>query len=293
MSRLVKFLTQMFQCRINADELTEGQHVVTKTLKIEDGIVTVELMEYHGTVGLIMPNELSRKRIKNASQATKLGKVEVCQVLKIENANIDLSLKQVDPEEKGKTLEQYKKNRLAYSIAEKIAKASKTKAKVVYDALSAKIEKFGSLYDTLAYLKENREEIDEKSPIEVDTLSVIEKEFKPSSFKVRADIDVNCYRNNGCEIIRNALGEGAKMVEGIEINLFNTPTFSVTMNCINKEDGFNTLNKVLDVIKASIEKQGGDFHLINAPKVYGEKSKHNALVLKEKEEESSSSSSDE
>lgn len=270
----------MFDCTITAEKLVEGQFVVVKIIKIEDNIITVKLLEYTNVEGLIMPNEISRRRIRNITQVTKLGRIEICQILKIENEHVDLSLKQVDEEDKSSTLEKYKKNKLAYSIAEKIAKKLNKTTCDIYQIYNKEIQKYGSLYNFFGAIKENMHYINKNNIIEQVTEDIIYQEFKASIFKIRADIDIICPKNNGIEIIKKSLDKGFEFDTNIEICLLNTPTFSISKICNNKETGFQCINSVLDIIKNEIENNGGEFHLMVAPKIYGEKNKHNMLQYK-------------
>ena len=109
---------------------------------------------------------------------------------------------------------------------------------------------------------------------------IIYQEFKASVFKIRADIDITCPKSNGIEIIKKSLDKGIEFDKNIEICLLNTPTFSISKTCNNKEIGFQCINNVLTIIKNEIENSGGEFHLMVAPKIYGEKNKHNMLQYK-------------
>ncbi|EED43708.1 protein translation initiation factor IF-2a [Enterocytozoon bieneusi H348] len=270
----------MFECTITTEKLVEGQFVIVKIIKIEDNIITAKLLEYTNIEGLIMPNEISRRRIRNITQVTKLGRIEVCQVLKIENEHVDLSLKQVDEDDKSSALERYKKNKLAYSIAEKIAKKLNKTTCDIYQIYDEEIQKYGSLYNFFGAIKENIHYINKNNIIEQVTEDIIYQEFKASVFKIRADIDITCPKSNGIEIIKKSLDKGIEFDKNIEICLLNTPTFSISKTCNNKEIGFQCINNVLTIIKNEIENSGGEFHLMVAPKIYGEKNKHNMLQYK-------------
>ncbi|ORD95009.1 IF2A [Enterospora canceri] len=284
----------MFDCGISSVDLHEGQFVVTKTTKLREGVVTVQLLEYEMKEGLIMPSELSRKRIKNASQATKIGKTEVCQIIKIEGGNIDLSLKQVDEKEKTEAMTQFKQNKLAYGIAEKAAKKLSLKTRAVYSKLKGRIEQYGELYNFLAAVKENTEIIDTGCDYERVLVEVITNEFKPEKVKIRADVDVNCYKSNGLAKIKEALAAGEAAEAEVEICLLNTPTFSITTTSNSKEEGFEKVRNVMDVIRSKIEESKGTFSIMSEPKIYGEKTKHNKLKFKETvSDDSNSSDSDE
>ncbi|OQS55540.1 EIF2S1 [Ecytonucleospora hepatopenaei] len=281
----------MFTTQINAQSLQEGQYVVVKVIKMEDNIVTVEALEYPGIKGLIMPNELSRKRIKNAIQATKVGKTEVCQVLKIENSNYDFSLKQVDEQSKTNVLNEFKQNKLAYRIAEKVSKATNVTIEDIYSHFSKEIEAHRSFFNFLSAIRDNLALLNNSNIVEDNLYNVIKHQFKASSFKIRADIDINCYKYNGLEIIKNALQKGQDLDSSVEICLLNTPTFSITKTCSDKDQGFEAVKKIIECIKKSIEEKGGVFHLMAEPRLYGEKNKHN-LLKSNLEESMLTSSSD-
>lgn len=151
---------------------------------------------------MILSGELSRKRIKNATQATKIGKTEICQVLKIEGKYIDLSLKQVDTEDKASALEKYKKNKIAYQILEKASKVLKLSIIDLYDTkIKQHLKEYKSMYNLFAEIKENPALFDENDVVYSPIKEIIKTQYEAQSFKVRADFDLMCDKYNGVMII--------------------------------------------------------------------------------------------
>ncbi|KAL6122262.1 hypothetical protein NUSPORA_00729 [Nucleospora cyclopteri] len=281
----------MFKCPINSVEMHEGQNVVVEIVRIENNIVTAVLLEYQNREGMILSGELSRRRIKNATQATKVGKTEVCQILKIEGKNIDLSLRQVDSQEKSVVIENYKKNKLAYQILEKAANALNKPVLEMYEnSIKGHFTKYNSMYNLFATFKETPEVIEKGNKDEEMILEIIKTQYEAGSYKVRADIDVMCDRYNGLALIKNAFDKGVEVDSEIEIHMLNTPTFSVVKRCAKKEEGFEAVEKVLEAIEKELMTSGGKFHLMSPAQIFGEKSKYNILKVEKEEEENSSES---
>ena len=73
----------------------------------------VSLLEYDNIEGMILLSELSRKRIRSISKLIRVGKQEVCVVLRVdkEKGYIDLSKRRVTPEEQQKCEERFNKSK--------------------------------------------------------------------------------------------------------------------------------------------------------------------------------------
>lgn len=287
----------MFECRIKENEFPEdGEIVVGKTQSTDGDILNMKLIEYGDIPGLVLSNEVSKKRIRSMHQITKLGSTEVCQVLKIDKAKgyIDLSLKSVGDKEKKECLEKLSKNKLAYQIMLKAAKAAKIPVKDLYEKIGyEKAREHSSLYNYFAKGK-NEPSLMNDSEYGKFFIQVIEEQFKPTSFKVRADMDVtSCF--GGVNAIKDAFRKAMEQDPSLEITLLKTPTYSIVKTCNDKDSSFEAINQACSLIKELIEADGGTFVVSSPPKVYGEKNKHGLLdesLVDDNAEDSSTSSDD-
>lgn len=280
----------MFECRIRKSKFPrDGEVVIGKTASVRNDVVTMELLEYGGISGLVLASELSKKRIKAATQVTKVGNVEVCQVLRVEESKgfIDLSLKRVSDKERQECRESFFKAKLAYQIVAKACKLSGQSVRDVYETWAyGKEDEYGSLFSYFAHAKNNLGILDAE-PGGEHFRKVIEEQFKASSFKVRVDVDVTCTRN-GVLGIKEAFNKALEADDGLEIVLLKSPTYSIVKVSGDRDDAFRAVNEACEAAKKSIEAIGGTFSIASPAKVYGEKAKHTALDEKEHDQLSDS-----
>lgn len=280
----------MFECRVRKNKLPkEGEVVIGKISSVKDGVVTIELLEYGNAPGLILSGELSKRRFKSISQVAKVGNVEVCQVLKVEDDKgfIDLSLKRVSDKEKQECRDEFSKTKLAYQIIAKACKLSGQSIKDTYESWAyEKEEEYGTLFSYFAHIKNNMVELDTE-PNGKYFKKVIEEQFIASTFKVRADVEVTCAKG-GIQGIKEAFDEAGREDSDLEMVLLKSPIYSITKIDSNKDEAFKAVETACITVKEKIESIGGTFNMINPAKLYGEKSKHSMLEESVEELEDSS-----
>jgi translation initiation factor 2 subunit 1 len=286
----------MFECKIRKDIYPkQGEVVIGKITSITEDVIIMNLLEYGDLTGLILNGELSKKKFKTVSQITKVGNVEVCQVLKVEEAKgfIDLSLKRVSEEDKKLCKENFSKAKLSYQIINKACKISNESIKNVYENWAyKKEEEFGSIFLFFAHAK-NHPEILDAEPNGNEYKKVIDEQFKASTFKVKVEVDVTCIKG-GINSIKEAFGKANEFDDELEITLIKSPTYSIVKIGNDKDETFESINKVLEIVKQAVMEIGGNFTIVNAAKLYGEKSRHTMLdVNDQKKERSSDEESDE
>ena len=276
----------MFECRIRKNKFPkQGDVVIGKISSITDDVVIMNLLEYGDISGLILSGELSKKKIKSISQLTKIGNVEVCQVLKVEETKgfIDLSLKRVSEEDKKLCKDNFSKAKLAYQIVSKACKMSNDSIKDVYETWAYnKEDEYGSLFAFFAQAKANPQILDSEPKGELYK-KVIEEQFQATTFKVRAEVDVICAKG-GIEAIKAAFGKAYEYDSDLEITLLQSPTYSIVKVGDDKESTFDTINTACELVKDSIIQAGGSFTIVTSPKLYGEKSRHTLLDANQQDE---------
>ncbi|KAI5172900.1 translation initiation factor 2 subunit 1 [Pancytospora epiphaga] len=283
----------MFECRIAAQEYpTEGEIVIARTSSTQDNIINMKLVEYGDLPGLVLSGEVSKKRVRSIHQITKSGSIEVCQVLKVDKATgcIDLSLKSVGDTEKRDCLERAGKNKLSYQIMQKTAKLAGVSVSELYKEVGyEKAAEYGSLHAYFVKAREDETALKDTKYGE-HFMRVIEEGFKPSSYKVRIDVDVS-NSVDGVTAIKAAFRKALERYPGLEIALLRTPTFSITKVSPNKEDGFKEVTDAAEIVKEYIEVNGGTFTIVNPAKVYGERSRY--MLLEEQNNGEGTDRSDE
>ncbi|CAF1541184.1 unnamed protein product, partial [Didymodactylos carnosus] len=81
---------------------------------------------------------------------------------------------------------------------------------------------------------------------------------------------VACYGYEGVDAVKAALKEGLDMSteeKPVKINLIAPPLYVITSTCLDRKEGLDTLERVIECIKSGIEKYRGIFKVKMAPKV--------------------------
>jgi translation initiation factor 2 subunit 1 len=277
-----------YECRFFKKKYPdEGEMIMGKVATIDNEGVSVDLIEYGDARGLILLGELSKKRIKNINQITKIGSIEVCIVLRVDNEKgyIDLSLAKVNDQEKEECRKAYAKNKIAYHIMMKAAKKLEKSVKELYEEFGyEKAEEFGSLYYFFARVKDD-ETILENTELGLTIKKLIQDEFQASTYKVRADIEVTCPAKGGICSIKDSFRRAVRKDSKLKISLLKTPTYSVVRISSDKEKAYKIVQEACDMIEKSITEKGGSISIISKPKLYGEKSKYTLLSINDDEDD--------
>jgi translation initiation factor 2 subunit 1 len=281
-----------YECRLHARRYPlEGEIVMGKVSSIDTEGVILDLLEYGDARGLILLGELSKKRIKSIHQITKVGSVEICNVLRVDEKKgyIDLSMSKVTESEKATCKETYARNKLAYHIMSKAARRLDKSIPELYEEVGyAKEEEFGSLYFFFARVKDN-EDIIPDDELGIAIKQLIKEQFQASTYKVRADVDVICPAKGGVNAIKSAFSRVAKLNQKLDIRLVRAPTYSIVRISSNKDKALRIVKEGCDVLLRGIQEEGGTATVISQPKLYGEKSRYALLNFEEENEQDTSS----
>jgi translation initiation factor 2 alpha subunit (eIF-2alpha) len=103
----------------------EGVITAVRIDAIEDYGVTVSLLEYD-VKGLIVGNEISKKRIRSIKEVVRVGQETAATVTKIDTSSgtVDLSIKMCTPDEITDALMKYSRRRTIYNLMSALAAAT-------------------------------------------------------------------------------------------------------------------------------------------------------------------------
>lgn len=243
----------------------------------------VHLLEYNNIEGMILLSELSRRRIRSINKLIRIGRSECVVVIRVDKDKgyIDLSKRRVSPEEITKCEEKFAKAKCVNSILRHVAELLQYESNEKLEELYMKTawyfdrtyKKTGASYEAFKHAVTNPEVLD---PCELDEetkevlLSNIKRRLTPQAVKIRADVEVACYAYEGVDAVKTALKAGLDLSTEempIKINLIAPPTYVVTTQTLERQDGLAKLSAALAVIKQSIEESNGVFAVKQAPKV--------------------------
>ncbi|KAL9649037.1 hypothetical protein ABK040_008414 [Willaertia magna] len=281
-------------CRFYEQQYPEVDDLVMVKVKhISDIGAYVTLLEYNNIEGLILSSELSRKRIRSISQLIRVGRNEICVVLRVdpEKGYIDLSKSKVAAEDISKCEEKYNKSKAVHSIMRHLAETTDNDIEDLYVQIGWPLyKKFGHAFDAFKMAITNPDQVFESigfpnEDIKNQLISIIQTRLKPQPVKLRADIQVTCYSYEGIDAIKEALSEGEKTGEDdeieIKITLVAPPLYVMTTTTHEKQKGLDTLEKAIKNIETTIAKYEGEVTVKAAPRIVNEKDDHSLSILLE------------
>lgn len=243
----------------------------------------VHLLEYNDIEGMILLSELSRRRIRSINKLIRVGRNECVVVIRVDKDKgyIDLSKRRVSPEEVAKCEEKYAKaktvNSILRHVGELLGYTHNDQLTELYMKTAwyfdEKFKKPGASYDAFKLAVTNPNILDE-CDIDANTKKVllenIHRRLTPQAVKIRADIEVACYKYEGVDAVKAALTKGLELSTEdmpIKINLIAPPLYVMTTQTLERIEGLAALEKATEVVKTAIESMGGMFNIQMQPKV--------------------------
>ncbi len=242
--------------------------VIAQVKTVSDNGVYVSLLEYNGIEGMVPISELTNRRFKTYHKLTKVGKIEILNVLQVDKVKgfIDLSKKSVSTEDIVKCEQKWNKSKCVQSIMSRVSDVLSIPLLQLHETITWPLyEKYGHAYDAFRLFKEgiiDLDFLDLSSLIKEHILENINKRLQHKIYKLRANIDLSCFTHEGIEAIKIALKEGKKVSDKVSITLISHPTFLLSLDTFDKEDGLRLLNLVCSTIKLKIEELGGNMNLL-------------------------------
>ncbi|XP_018654592.1 putative eukaryotic translation initiation factor 2 alpha subunit [Schistosoma mansoni] len=269
------------QCRFYEDLFPEVGDVVLVTVKVIQSMGSyVELLEYKNIGGMILHSELSRRRIRSISKLVRIGSNTEVTVVRVDSAKgyIDLSKRRASAEEIAKCKERFAKakailrnvaEKLDYKTDEQLEELCR-KTAWYFDRKTGRRAGSYDIFKKVVNSPEILDECDIDQATKEMLLTDIRHRLTPKAVKIRADFEVSCFTYDGIDAVKSALRSGLELNSDslpIRINLIAPPLYVLTTQTMDRAAGLEQLNEVLDVIKKSIESQGGSFKIQQAARV--------------------------
>lgn len=272
-------------CRMYENEFPEIDDVVMVQVRsIAEMGAYVALLEYNNIEGMILLSELTRRRIRSVNKLIRVGKQEVCMVLRVdrEKGYIDLSKRRVSPEDVQKCDERFQRSKAVHSIVRHVSEVSHTDMESLYKQTAWPLyAKFGHAYEAFCAAITDPDSIfnGELMPglpneLRAAMLDNIAKRLTPTAIKIRADIEVTCFHYEGINAIKGALLKGFELGSDdlpIKIKLVAPPLYVMLCSALDKQKGIELLKKAIDVMTEEIKKHKGDLQVKAPPRAVDER----------------------
>ncbi|GJQ08263.1 hypothetical protein GpartN1_g54.t1 [Galdieria partita] len=292
------------ECRMYENTYPEPEDVVMVQVKdIQEMGAYVQLLEYNNIHGMIMLSELSRRRIRSVNKLLRVGRQEVCLVVRVdkEKGYIDLSKRRVTPEDLQRMEEKWNKSRAVHSIMRHVAETVEVDLEDLYQRWGWPLyRRFGHAYDGFRQMLVdpsilNDLDVSEKEKQEL--MRNVQRKLTPTVMRFRADIEVYCFRFEGIDAVKEALlcGESEGTDESpVKVKLVKPPLYVVTTSCLDRKQGIDILQRAVEKIKTKILEKNGKFTIKEEPRAISDKDDRLlSRLMDELEEENREVSGDE
>lgn len=257
---------------------------------IADSGAYVSLIEYNNIEGLVLLSELSRRRIRSISKLIRVGKVEVCMVMRVdkEKGYIDLSRRRVAAEDVVKCEERFSKGKAVNSIMRHLAETTGQKTislneniawplgRIIPEESGSARRPFKTTYEAFRVAITEPELVFGQPGINIDDsikqalMKVIKRKLTPQPIKIRADIEITCFNESGIDAIMAAImaGETVSTEEvPIKIRLIAPPLYVMMTTSLDKQKGLEVMNKSIEKLTENLEAAGGKVSIKEPPRV--------------------------
>lgn len=274
-------------CRFYEQKYPEIDDIVmVNVLSIAEMGAYVHLLEYKSIEGMILLSELSRRRIRSINKLIRVGRSECVVVIRVDKDKgyIDLSKRRVSIEEVKKCEEKFTRGKTVASILRHVGEILHFESDEQLEELfqktawhfDSKYKSSGGAYDAFKHAVNDDSILDECGLDEETKTILVENIYRrmmPQSVKVRSDIEVSCFSYEGIDAVKAALKKGLEFSTEdlpLKINLIAPPLYVVTTTTLEREKALETLIKVNESVKESIENNKGNFVVKMEPKVVTE-----------------------
>lgn len=262
--------------------------VVVQVNKVDDKCgAYVSLLEYDGREAMINVGELSKKRIRSMLKILRIGSIEVCMVMSVDEDKgyINLSKKRVEPADAPAPMEKFARAKAVHGIMQHVAQKHGIEIEELCNKVSWRLhEKHSSAFE--AFKRHSEEEINiwddidwsqpgedlsaKKEELKADIELHMKRRLIASTLRLMAKCEVACHEYEGIDAIKESLQEGFKASKEdceVHVKLIAHPVFALTTMCRDKELGVSVLDEAMELVKNAIESRKGTFNIISAPQI--------------------------
>ncbi|KAF8307154.1 hypothetical protein DL93DRAFT_2177800 [Clavulina sp. PMI_390] len=163
-------------------------------------------------------------------------------------------------------------------VAEAGAGTGEEELEALYELIAWPLaDKYGHAHDAFKLALTEPTEVFVGMDIPKDTMDILMKtiaqRLTPQPIKLRADIELTCFKPAGIDAIKRALKAGEAVstpTVPVKAKLVAPPFYVLDTNATDKHAGVANLEAAIEAIKNSIAKEGGDLNVKMRPKAVSE-----------------------
>ena len=224
-------------------------------------------LDEYGKEGLLHISEISSSWVRNIRNFVREGQKAVLKVLRVdkERGHVDLSLRRVSGRERKEKLLQWNLEKKAESLLRSVSERLKMPLSKVREILSTPlIESFGDLYSGLEQVAREGESLLIKLGMKEDmaqtVAEVIKEKIKLPYVKVKGNLELQCIKPNGVEILKKALLNAEKIKKkNVKVNIYvvSPPNYRVEVTAEDYKTAEETFYKASTQAIKIVEEAGG------------------------------------
>mmetsp|Transcript_15595 Transcript_15595/g.33136 ORF Transcript_15595/g.33136 Transcript_15595/m.33136 type:complete len:341 (+) Transcript_15595:59-1081(+) len=267
--------------------------VVVQVKRIVDMGAYVSLLEYDNKEGMLLLSELSKRRIRSVSKLLRVGRTEICMILRVDKDKgyIDLSKRRVEPEDATAKEETFAKAKAVHGIMRHVASMNSIDVEELcnkiswplyaqytdaFDAFRKHINEEINIWKDLDFSKPGQDLTSQADKIKEDIETNLRRRLIQQWLRLRAKAEVACSEYDGIDAIKESLLKGLEASKEdceVKINLIAHPLFVFTCTCRDKTLGMSTLDEALATTQKAIEAKNGSFLIRSKPELVGQDEK--------------------
>jgi len=240
----------------------ENEVVLCTVANVHPHYVFVTMDEYDKQ-GMIHISEIAPGRIRNIRDYVKEGKKVVCKVLRInlDKGHIDLSLRRVNEAQRRSKMDEIKKEQLAESILEALAKQTKKELVKLYAEVTDKLfETYSSLYEP--FHKVSRDELDLvkaglDKQLAKELTEAIKQRIKPPVVQIEGEMKLHSFQPAGVEDIHQAFALTKKVKGEYHINYKGGGNYRFVVTAEEYKTAERVLDELVTTVTKEFTKRGG------------------------------------
>jgi translation initiation factor 2 subunit 1 len=240
-----------------------GSLVVVKIKRIMPYGAIAELSEYPGKEGFIHISNVATSWVKNIHSFISEGNIRVAQVnaLDLAKRSIDLSLRKVSGQQEKRKLEDWKREKRADKLFERVCHEIKEDVRQSQATVGAKLEEqFGDLLSAFENASSAGEEVLKPLGLSEKWVKALVKCAKDnvtiSEVTVKGDLTLTTRKGDGMNAIRAALAAAAK--PGVRIEYISAPRYRVNVTGQDYGQAEKLLASATEAAIKVMQKQGGE-----------------------------------